>query len=192
MKTMLYRYFDKKDQLLYIGITGDNVKRQSQHKKHSFWAGDIHRATFEYFDTRKDALVAEKQAIINEKPLHNKQHSNSLINDFDMSEALAKLHLVSVMHGLDIHKNPIELDSDHQQLQDYLQSLNYSNEEFGWSYDECLVWELYVAQIEVKRGKLDLPSYQSCHDCINLIESNWYSSLLESATTKLKIAREVK
>lgn len=70
-KTTLYRYFDSEGQLLYVGITGDNTKRQSQHRRSSFWFGEIASASFEHFDTRDQALTAESAAIRYEKPLHN-------------------------------------------------------------------------------------------------------------------------
>jgi predicted GIY-YIG superfamily endonuclease len=71
MGTTLYRYFDSEGQLLYVGITGDNTKRQSQHRRSSFWFGEIAYATFEHFEERQKALEAEGKAIKDEKPLHN-------------------------------------------------------------------------------------------------------------------------
>lgn len=70
-KTTLYRYFDSEDRLLYVGITGDNTKRQSQHRRNSFWFGEIARASFEHFDSRDLAEQAETKAINIEKPMHN-------------------------------------------------------------------------------------------------------------------------
>lgn len=71
MPTTLYRYFDDKNQLLYVGITGDNTKRQSQHRRNAFWFGKIASATFEHFESRQDALAAEAAAIESELPKHN-------------------------------------------------------------------------------------------------------------------------
>ncbi len=79
-KTTLYRYFDSEGQLLYVGITGDNTKRQSQHRRNSFWFGKIASATFEHFDTRAEADSAETLAIKNEKPLHNIAKTSDKIN----------------------------------------------------------------------------------------------------------------
>ena len=73
MKTTLYRYFDSDGKLLYVGITGDNVKRQSQHRRNAFWFGEIASATFVHFDSREEALEAEAAAIRYEKPAHNIQ-----------------------------------------------------------------------------------------------------------------------
>jgi hypothetical protein len=73
MKTTLYRYFNSEGQLLYVGITGDNTKRQSQHRRNSFWFGEIASATFDHFDNREEALEAEAAAIRYEKPANNIQ-----------------------------------------------------------------------------------------------------------------------
>lgn len=70
-KTTLYRYFDSEGRLLYVGITGDNTKRQSQHRRNSFWFGEIVSATFEHFDDRDAADEAESNAITKEKPMYN-------------------------------------------------------------------------------------------------------------------------
>lgn len=70
-KTTLYRYFDSEGRLLYVGITGDNTKRQSQHRRNSFWFGEISHASFEHFDNRDQAEAAETKAILREKPMYN-------------------------------------------------------------------------------------------------------------------------
>lgn len=70
-KITLYRYFDSDDRLLYVGITGDNTKRQSQHRRSSFWFGEISYAEFEHYDTREEADESETKAILNEKPMYN-------------------------------------------------------------------------------------------------------------------------
>ena len=96
-KTTLYRYFDSEGRLLYVGITGDNTKRQSQHRRNSFWFGEIASAKFEHFDTRRDAAQAEVLAIKNEKPLHNTQHLNSKKVEWNPVQIVAKWHLVSLI-----------------------------------------------------------------------------------------------
>lgn len=68
---VLYRHFNKNGELLYVGISLNSINRLSQHKKNAHWFNDIARIELEQFPTRESALEAEKQAIINEKPLHN-------------------------------------------------------------------------------------------------------------------------
>jgi len=71
----LYRYFDKNKNLLYVGISTSAIGRMLQHKQYSFWFKSISRMTVENFNSREDAVVAEREAIKKEKPLHNKSHS---------------------------------------------------------------------------------------------------------------------
>ena len=70
----LYRHFDKDGALLYVGISLSPVYRLSQHREASAWFKEIRNVTIVQFDTRKEALSAEKSAIISEKPIHNKTH----------------------------------------------------------------------------------------------------------------------
>ncbi len=67
----LYRYFDAEGVLLYVGVSLNAINRLGQHKNNAHWFGDIARVDIEQFETRKNALDAEKKAIIKENPLHN-------------------------------------------------------------------------------------------------------------------------
>lgn len=69
--TVLYRYFDSDNRLLYVGITKNQSRRFSQHNSKAQWIDQIHTATFQHFDTREEALSAEANAIRNENPIHN-------------------------------------------------------------------------------------------------------------------------
>lgn len=71
----LYRFFDRSDVLLYVGITADLPARIKNHSKGKPWWTQIHNITVEHFDTRQDALDAERKSIREEKPLHNAQHN---------------------------------------------------------------------------------------------------------------------
>lgn len=190
MSTTLYRYFDSEGHLLYVGISGNNLKRQSQHKKNAAWFGLVSTATFEHYESRTEALAAEKLAIQRENPAHNIQHAKTPLQEFDMTEALAKLHFMTIFSAKDIYGNAVTIDQDHKPIHDRFSKVQLFNEEYGWSYDECLAWELYVAQIDFQRGKIDLPSYDTCQECRALLESDWYFSCIESATEKIKVARE--
>jgi len=72
MKTTLYRYFDSKGQLLYVGITKNQFDRLNQHSRNSTWMPFIASATFHHFETREEALRAETKAIATELPKFNK------------------------------------------------------------------------------------------------------------------------
>lgn len=73
-RTSLYRHFNGEGQLLYVGVSLSAVQRLGQHKEHSDWFESIARVTIEKFDTREEALEAERTAIIRERPLHNIHH----------------------------------------------------------------------------------------------------------------------
>lgn len=78
----LYRFFDRSDVLLYVGITVDLAKRIKNHRKGKPWWTQIHNITVEHFDTRQEALDAERKAIRDEKPLHNDQHNPHVVVDY--------------------------------------------------------------------------------------------------------------
>lgn len=70
-RTALYRYFDADGRLLYVGIAIHPIARQSQHASASAWYQDAATSCIEWFATRREALDAERRAILVENPLHN-------------------------------------------------------------------------------------------------------------------------
>jgi excisionase family DNA binding protein len=73
VKTALYRHFDAKNNLLYVGISLSAVARLSQHSTLSAWFDDIARVDVVWFDTREKALEEERRAVAQEKPIYNKR-----------------------------------------------------------------------------------------------------------------------
>lgn len=71
--TTLYRFYDKDDVLLYVGITDHPLHRVANHATQKPWWLYVVRATFEHHPTRSAASAAEGAAIINEGPLFNVQ-----------------------------------------------------------------------------------------------------------------------
>jgi predicted GIY-YIG superfamily endonuclease len=71
MNTQLYRHFDETRQLLYVGISLSTFARLSQHKAHSDWFKKIKSVEIENFETREEAMAAEREAIKNESPMFN-------------------------------------------------------------------------------------------------------------------------
>jgi excinuclease UvrABC nuclease subunit len=71
MMQCLYRHFDKDGQVLYVGISLSAIQRLAQHREVSFWFDDIAKITIERFQSRQDALKAERDAIQAENPKHN-------------------------------------------------------------------------------------------------------------------------
>ncbi|MEU4558562.1 GIY-YIG nuclease family protein [Actinoplanes sp. NPDC023936] len=74
---ILYRFYDRTGVLLYIGITVDLGVRMKDHAKDKPWWPQVDRAAtrIEYYDGRRAALDAEREAIKAEKPLENDQHN---------------------------------------------------------------------------------------------------------------------
>jgi len=68
----LYRHFDKRGRLLYVGVSKNAIARIRGHKNAS-WYSKISNVTIEHFEHRVDALAAEQEAIHAESPIHNKQ-----------------------------------------------------------------------------------------------------------------------
>ena len=77
MKTALYRQWSKAGDLLYVGISLNYANRLKDHYRGSAWFLDVENITLEWFDTREEALRAERNAIIEEKPECNKQHKST-------------------------------------------------------------------------------------------------------------------
>ena len=71
MNTQLYRHFDGERKLLYVGISLSTFARLSQHKDHSDWFKKIKSVEIENFETREEAMAAERKAIQSEDPMFN-------------------------------------------------------------------------------------------------------------------------
>jgi predicted GIY-YIG superfamily endonuclease len=74
-KFVLYRHWDKYDDLLYVGKTIDIPARFRQHRIKSDWIYDVVKITLERFSSHEEVMEAEKQAIISEHPRYNKHHN---------------------------------------------------------------------------------------------------------------------
>jgi GIY-YIG catalytic domain len=67
----LYRHFDLGGKLLYVGIAIDALGRLAAHKSGSGWYPEIATITLQHFQTRIEAMEAERRAILTENPLYN-------------------------------------------------------------------------------------------------------------------------
>lgn len=74
-RTALYRFYNPSGDLLYVGISVRPWTRWKQHKGQKDWAEEVATQTIEWWPTRAEALVAEKEAIIAEEPLYNVIHN---------------------------------------------------------------------------------------------------------------------
>lgn len=73
--TSLYLYYDSNGLLLYVGVTKRGVSRNHEHSATQEWWPFVARQEVEHFDTRREALVAEKATIQRLRPPFNKQHN---------------------------------------------------------------------------------------------------------------------
>lgn len=73
----LYRWFDIKDRLLYIGKTRRLDRRVASHIARSEWMQFVARSTVERRETSGDLSRAERVAIETEHPIFNKQYNDT-------------------------------------------------------------------------------------------------------------------
>lgn len=74
-KSALYRCFDSKGGLIYVGISMNMPSRMIQHVNSSQWMVMVTRVEIEWHNSRKAAEAAEKTAIKNERPYFNVVHN---------------------------------------------------------------------------------------------------------------------
>jgi hypothetical protein len=73
--THLYRYFAPDSRLLYVGISVSAFLRHKQHRTQSHWFPEAGNMTWQTFETRKEAIAAEAEAIRTERPIYNGTHN---------------------------------------------------------------------------------------------------------------------
>jgi hypothetical protein len=73
----LYRYWDAKDILLYVGISGELAQRDKAHIAASKWMQLSARSAIERHKTLADVKKAERAAIETEHPIFNKIYNNT-------------------------------------------------------------------------------------------------------------------
>lgn len=74
-RTALYRLYDARGWLLYVGITGDPDARFAQHKADKPWWREVVSKSVEWHGTREAAAAAEIAAIRSSEPKYNREHS---------------------------------------------------------------------------------------------------------------------
>lgn len=73
MTTTLYRAYDDRDRLLYVGISDGEFIRLAQHSASAPWTVHAVRILLERYTLRADAEDAERRAIAAEDPVWNVQ-----------------------------------------------------------------------------------------------------------------------
>ena len=72
----LYKFFDEKMNLLYVGMTNNFGKRLSQHAS-SKWFDKIEVIKKEFYSSRMECESAETESIKTEKPIYNIRKKNN-------------------------------------------------------------------------------------------------------------------
>lgn len=76
MSHILYRWFNTDNELLYVGITNNALRRHKSHSKKEWFQNEkIGIVSHQYFDSRELLELAEREAIKNEKPKYNQVHN---------------------------------------------------------------------------------------------------------------------
>jgi predicted GIY-YIG superfamily endonuclease len=72
--TSLYLLFNADKDVIYIGVTSLSMHRLAQHAADKPWWQEVVWSRFFHFDTRKEALEAERRAIKSFRPCYNTIH----------------------------------------------------------------------------------------------------------------------
>lgn len=68
---VVYRLYDYRDELLYVGVTGNLPHRMAVHKNKSSWYGEVRRTETTTCPDKAAAYALEAHAIQTENPRHN-------------------------------------------------------------------------------------------------------------------------
>lgn len=164
MKTTVYRYYNADNELLYVGITKNQLNRFEAHSKVQPWFHEITKAFFQHTDTREEALEYEKYIIANEFPKYNKagpvlpenllEHLQSIIaGEFD-DEFHSKLHaeMTLIIHEIDGFSTTAD------------------------AYKVCFAFDRGIPWTESGEHRLT-----DCYNCQNVIDSKWFKATIEDA-----------
>lgn len=81
VRTALYRLFDNRGALLYIGVSVSPEQRWMHHAEHKTWWPKVARIEFTWHPTRDEALRREMDAIRQERPRYNVQHNDRRVTE---------------------------------------------------------------------------------------------------------------
>jgi excinuclease UvrABC nuclease subunit len=72
----VYRCFDARGVLLYIGSSVNVARRCQLHKSHSLWWPQVRGVVVTTFRTMQEARRSERRSIFTEQPTHNVQNKD--------------------------------------------------------------------------------------------------------------------
>jgi len=91
----LYRFFDARGALLYVGITKRGWSRAEEHAQRKHWWSRVDHAKFEHYRGLDAAHNAEKRAIAKECPEFNRNHVGAEVANAAAAERPDKWHVGS-------------------------------------------------------------------------------------------------
>jgi predicted GIY-YIG superfamily endonuclease len=68
----LYRFYDAREELLYVGISNDPWRRRKEHSVTQHWYPRVRHQSITWYDSEHQARSAETSAIRQERPHFNK------------------------------------------------------------------------------------------------------------------------
>lgn len=99
--TSVYRYYDRLNMLIYVGITGRGMSRNVEHNKSKPWWQHVTRQEVEHFATRDEAHAREVDLIERHTPPFNVQHNRDHREMRALYEALVE--------GGMLRQDPVEM-----------------------------------------------------------------------------------
>lgn len=88
MNERLYRFYDTRGVLLYVGITANLPRRLEKHGGREWWQ-DVARMECQPYPDRESVRAAEREAIETEKPLHNIRMNQAVLRPVAVAAATA-------------------------------------------------------------------------------------------------------
>jgi excinuclease UvrABC nuclease subunit len=84
-KTTLYKWFDKKNKLVYVGIAFNAYTRMQEHSRTegNEWVADAVKMEMTHFEHRWQALQIERLTIEKYRPKYNKVHNTGKVKPFE-------------------------------------------------------------------------------------------------------------
>lgn len=94
MSADVYFHFDKRNTLLYIGMTTRQFSRQKEHASTKTWWSDVARVECIHLPDKQAALYVEETLIRIFRPVHNVVHNRSWANSEEWTSEEEELHSI--------------------------------------------------------------------------------------------------